>query len=56
LVCLGASRRQYFGTFFLRNRPLLELMSRLAGQKPHGATLRIAVLGCSISASAFTKR
>jgi len=54
LVCLGASHRQYFGTFFLRNRPLLELMRRLAGQKPHGATLRIAVLGCSIGAEVYS--
>src|SRR5438094_9123976 len=44
LVCLRARRQQYFGTFFLRNRPALELMRRLAQRKPHGATLRIAVL------------
>jgi chemotaxis protein methyltransferase CheR len=54
LVCLGASRQQFFGTFFLRNRPLLELMRRLARQKPHGATLRIAVLGCSIGAEVYS--
>ena len=54
LVCLGASRQQFFGTFFLRNRPLLELMRRLAGQKPHGSTLRIAVLGCSIGAEVYS--
>ena len=29
-------------------------MSRLAGQKPHGATLRIAVLGCSIGAEVYS--
>jgi SAM-dependent methyltransferase len=54
LVCLRASRQQYFGTFFLRNRPLLELMRLLARQKPHGATLRIAVLGCSIGAEVYS--
>jgi len=54
LVCLGASRQQFFGTFFLRNRPLLELMRRLAGQKLHDATLRIAVLGCSIGAEVYS--
>ena len=54
LVCLRARRQQYFGTFFLRNRPLLHLMRRLAGQKPHGATLRIAVLGCSIGAEVYS--
>src|SRR4029077_19925288 len=40
LVCLCARRQQFFGTFFLRNRPALELMRRLADQKPRGSTLR----------------
>jgi SAM-dependent methyltransferase len=54
LVCLRARREQYFGTFFLRNRPALELMRRLARQKTHGSTLRIAVLGCSIGAEVYS--
>jgi SAM-dependent methyltransferase len=54
LVCLSASRQQYFGTFFLRNRPALELMRRLAGQREHGSTLKIAVLGCSIGAEVYS--
>src|SRR4029077_10612294 len=54
LVCLRATRQQFFGTFFLRNRPALELMRRLAAQKPHGATLRITVLGCSIGAEVYS--
>jgi SAM-dependent methyltransferase len=54
LVCLRASRQQYFGTFFLRNRPVLELMRRLAQQKAHGSTLRIAVLACSIGAEVYS--
>jgi SAM-dependent methyltransferase len=54
LVCLGAKRQQFFGTFFLRNRPALELIRRLAGQKPQGSTLRIAVLGCSIGAEVYS--
>jgi SAM-dependent methyltransferase len=54
LVCLRARRRQYFGTFFLRNRPALELMRRLAQQRAHGPTLRIAVLGCSIGAEVYS--
>jgi len=54
LVCLGARRQQFFGTFFLRNRPALELMVRLARQKPQGSTLRIAVLGCSIGAEVYS--
>jgi SAM-dependent methyltransferase len=54
LICLGANRRQYFGTFFLRNRPALELMRRLAEQKAHGATLKITVLACSIGAEVYS--
>ena len=54
LVCLRANRQQYFGTFFLRNRPALELMRRLAQQKGHGSTLRIAVLACSIGAEVYS--
>jgi len=54
LVCLRARREMYFGTFFLRNRPALELMRRLAQQKADGSTLRIAVLGCSIGAEVYS--
>jgi chemotaxis protein methyltransferase CheR len=54
VVCLRARRQQYFGTFFLRNRPALELMRRLARQKAHGSTLRIAVLGCSIGTEVYS--
>ena len=54
LVCLRANREMYLGTFFLRNRPALELMRRLAQQKAHGSILRIAVLGCSIGAEVYS--
>jgi SAM-dependent methyltransferase len=54
LVCVRARREMYFGTFFLRNRPALELMRRLADQKANGSTLRIAVLGCSIGAEVYS--
>jgi chemotaxis methyl-accepting protein methylase len=54
LVSRRANRRQFAGTFFFRNRPELELMRRLAGQKPHGSTLNIAVLGCSIGAEVYS--
>jgi SAM-dependent methyltransferase len=54
LVCLCARRQQFFGTFFLRNRPALELMRRLADQKQRGSILRIAVLGCSIGAEVYS--
>jgi len=54
MVCLRARRQQFFGTFFLRNRPALELMRRLAEQKAHGSTFRVAVLGCSIGAEVYS--
>lgn len=54
LVRLSATREQYFGTFFLRNRPALELMRRIADKKPEGATLRIAVLACSAGAEVYS--
>lgn len=54
LVRLHATRRQHFGTFFLRNRPALELMRLLAEEKAKGSTLRIAVLGCSIGAEVYS--
>jgi len=54
LVRRRANRRQFTGTFFLRNRPTLELMRRLTGQKPQGSTLNIAVLGCSIGAEVYS--
>src|SRR5215475_10977577 len=54
LVSRRSKRRQYTGTFFLRNRPALELMRRLAAQKANGSTLKIAVLGCSIGAEVYS--
>jgi hypothetical protein len=44
----------YLGTFFFRNRPALELMRRLVNAKLDDSTLRIAVLGCSIGAEAYS--
>ena len=54
LVRLLSTRQQYFATFFLRNRPALELMRRLADGKANGSTLRIAVLACSIGAEVYS--
>jgi SAM-dependent methyltransferase len=54
LVCRHASREQYFGTFFFRNRPMLELMRRLAAEKAQGSTLGIAVLAGSIGAEVYS--
>jgi len=47
-------RHMYVGTFFFRNRPALELMSRLAKEQMEGATLRVAVLGCSIGVEVYS--
>jgi SAM-dependent methyltransferase len=54
LVRLRSNRHQYFGTFFLRNRPALELMRRLTEQRGRGSTLRVAVLACSIGAEVYS--
>lgn len=50
----NAVRQQYIGTFFLRNRPQLEQIRRLILPLPQGATLRLAVLGCSIGAEVYS--
>jgi SAM-dependent methyltransferase/mannose-6-phosphate isomerase-like protein (cupin superfamily) len=47
-------RAQAFSTFFLRNRPELELIRRLLDHKGEGDTLRVAVLGCSTGAEAYS--
>src|SRR6266850_8409489 len=44
-------RRMYLGTFFLRNRPELELIRRLSGV---GSRVRIAVLGSSNGAEVYS--
>lgn len=54
LVCLRAIRRFNFGTFFLRNRPELELIRRLSEQKGKDSTLTIAVLACSKGAEVYS--
>jgi chemotaxis methyl-accepting protein methylase/quercetin dioxygenase-like cupin family protein len=47
-------RAQAFSTFFLRNRPELELIRRLLERKASGETLRVAVLGCSTGPEAYS--
>lgn len=47
-------RAQALNTFFLRNRPELELMRRLASSRKNGDTVRIAVLGCSTGAEVYS--
>ena len=47
-------RTQALSTYFLRNRPQLELIRRLLAPKEKGTTLRVAVLGCSFGAEAYS--
>lgn len=49
-----STRGQLFHTFFLRNRAALELIRRLVEQRAESETLRIAVLGCSTGAEAYS--
>lgn len=54
LSLLQEIRAQAFSTFFLRNRPQLELIRRLVNQKNNGETVRVAVLACSTGAEAYS--
>jgi SAM-dependent methyltransferase/mannose-6-phosphate isomerase-like protein (cupin superfamily) len=54
LARIEGVRGQAFSTFFLRNRPELELIRRLLEPKGRGETLRVAVLGCSTGAEAYS--
>jgi chemotaxis methyl-accepting protein methylase len=54
LVRLLADRRQYFATFFLRNRAELELMRRLLEQRAPGSSLDVSVLACSKGAEVYS--
>jgi chemotaxis methyl-accepting protein methylase len=54
LVRRYADRTQYFGTFFLRNRPQLELIRRLSYQVESASTVTVAVLGCSNGAEVYS--
>jgi chemotaxis methyl-accepting protein methylase len=54
LVRRYADRTQYFGTFFLRNRPQLELIVRLVDQMSESRPRKLAVLGCSNGAEVYS--
>ena len=48
-------RRQYLGTYFLRNRPQLDLIADLiASAAAGGRGVRVAVLGCSVGAEPYS--
>ena len=54
LARLMGGRAQGLGTCFLRNRPTLELIRRLADRKKQGETFRVAILGCSAGSEVYS--
>jgi len=54
LIRSRQSRHFYFGTFFLRNRPQLELMLRLLDRESKASSLSALVLACSIGAEVYS--
>jgi len=53
-VVRHGDRRQWFGTYFFRNRPQLQLISDLAELRRRTPAVRIAVLGCSVGAEVYS--
>ncbi len=54
LVRLRSRRCQYHATFFLRNRPELQLISALLQQKATGHSPKLTVLACSNGAEVYS--
>ena len=54
LICRYSKRNQNHSTFFMRNRPEMELLRRLVDQKAHGAKVAISVLACSKGAEVYS--
>ena len=54
LVCRVSKRDQNHSTFFMRNRPEIELMCRLLYRELYGATVTITVLACSKGAEVYS--
>ena len=54
LVAHHADREMYLGTYFLRNRPALELISRLVRTAPADTPVKVAVIGCSIGVEVYS--
>src|SRR5215469_4043893 len=54
VVCCYSDRKQNHSTFFMRNRPELELMCQLLKQKPSGALVNISVIACSKGAEVYS--
>lgn len=54
LVARQAHREMYLGTYFLRNRPALELISRIVRTTATPDPVKVAVLGCSIGVEVYS--
>jgi SAM-dependent methyltransferase/mannose-6-phosphate isomerase-like protein (cupin superfamily) len=54
IASINSARHQAFATFFLRNRPQLELIRRLVERSAKTDILKVAVLGCSIGPEAYS--
>jgi chemotaxis methyl-accepting protein methylase len=54
LVRRSSARTQNSSTFFLRNRPELELIRDLGRRQPQGATVKLLVLACSNGAEVYS--
>jgi SAM-dependent methyltransferase len=54
LARMQGVRGQAFATHFLRNRPQLELIRRLVERRTKADVLRVALLGCSTGAEAYS--
>ena len=54
LIQLRSARRPYLGTFFFRNRPELELLTRLLDPLRQGSALDLTILGCSKGAEVYS--
>jgi chemotaxis methyl-accepting protein methylase len=55
LIQLAATKRpQLVSTYFFRNRPELELLVRLVGQRGRGSTVNVTVVACSKGAEVYS--
>jgi SAM-dependent methyltransferase len=54
VTLLQMRRAQALSTYFFRNRAELELIQHLVARKERGDVLRVAVLGCSTGAEAYS--
>jgi chemotaxis methyl-accepting protein methylase len=54
VVRICSERRQFVATFFLRNRPELQLVTRFLEDRPIGSRVNISVMACSKGAEVYS--